>query len=177
MENILQNFLPRCICAIIVEFVTHALKLNGALISWETLSGQYIQNFMVVLSNFGDIHPYANPIFQKCEELFLDRCDKNFVGYWLKQKTFPNLKKIFVGSHPRDWSVLANDWIINNHIQVLLIENYFDYYKTKKWSKYEHIQRISTKDYYDIVNSFESQTINSFICVTKHIDVDRDSNK
>lgn len=56
-------------------------------------------------------------------------CDKNFVYYWLNQRTFPNVKKIYLSSHPCDPRVL------NRFPQsTLLLDKFYEEYKTR-WSR------------------------------------------
>jgi hypothetical protein len=55
----------------------------------------------------GDIHPYDGPKFPDVEILVMNGCDKNFVYYWLNKRIFPNVKEIWLNSHPCDSSVLG----------------------------------------------------------------------
>jgi len=88
--------------------------------SWKNLTGKYINNKCVEIRDCGDIHPYRNgPIFKGTETLFMNSCDKNFVYYWLNNQTFPNVKTIYLSSHPCEYPVMRrfpqsqiylNDW-------------------------------------------------------------------
>lgn len=54
----------------------------------------------LVLSSMGDLHPFSpSPMFHT-ENLVLDRCNKNFVYYWLTPNMFPDVKNIYMFSHP-----------------------------------------------------------------------------
>jgi hypothetical protein len=75
-------------------------------VAWYALGSRRLTQTEVVLSNMGDIHPYQNgPVFEETT-VRLNRCDKNFVFYWLKPSTFPCVKTIHLNSHPCDPSVL-----------------------------------------------------------------------
>lgn len=79
---------------------------------WNDLAGKIIHNKTIVLQDLGDIHPFQPGVVCKCETLFVDRCDKNFVYYWLGnqfhslEETFPNVKTVYLGSHPCEPSTL-----------------------------------------------------------------------
>jgi hypothetical protein len=72
---------------------------------WLSLKNRQIKNPCVEITN-GMCYSFPNgPIFESTT-LFLNCCDKNFVFYWLNQRTFPNLKSIYLASHPCDYEVL-----------------------------------------------------------------------
>lgn len=165
----LQNFLPTCLCSIVCDYQGKILKLETYGLNWSGRDEQkadwlkyqnkYILNFSVVLINWAHIHPSKNdPIFA-CEELFLDYCDKNFLRYLFKQKTFPNLRKVYLASHPADWYVLDNPWINNGNIEVFLLDCYFDWFKERWWQILDNIKKISKQDYDDYLKSFETEEI------------------
>ena len=117
---------------------------------WESLTGKTISSNYVILSKYGDIHPFHNgPIFL-CETLMLNRCDKNFLRYWFKSKTFPNVKTVYIGSHPGDWYVL-ND----KDMDIFLTEGYFNWYYDRWWSEKHNIKSISQLNYDAILNSLK----------------------
>lgn len=53
----------------------------------------------LLLKNIPDVHPTFSTNF-KCNTLILNKCNKNFVFYWLNSNTFPDVKTIFILSHP-----------------------------------------------------------------------------
>jgi hypothetical protein len=61
------------------------------------------------MGNFDSLKPRnyheGMPTFPVVENLFLLDCDKNFVFFWLNCSTFPNVKKIYLSSHPCDPNV------------------------------------------------------------------------
>jgi hypothetical protein len=73
---------------------------------WKDLSGKVLHNKTIVLQDLGDIHTFTPGVVCKCDTLIVDRCDKNLVYYWLTnpfrelKSTFPDLKTIYLGSHP-----------------------------------------------------------------------------
>ena len=60
----------------------------------------------IIFKYIGDVHPFTgSPIFT-CKNVIFDRCNKNFVYYWLKPTIFPNVKNIYLKSNPADPKVL-----------------------------------------------------------------------
>lgn len=94
-----------------------SLLISGSKSGWEVwkdLSGRVIHNKTIVLQDLGDIHPFKPGVVCKCDTLIVDRCDKNFVYYWLTNpfrdlnSTFPDVKTIYLGSHPCEPSTLQS---------------------------------------------------------------------
>lgn len=138
---------PTCISQLILDFECKLLRLDGEKTDLSQLTNQSIHNSVVALINYRDIHSFANsPVFY-CTELFLEHCDKNFLRYWLKEKTFPNLKTVFIRSHPGDWYVLNNTWIKQKKIKVHLSEHYFKYCANMSCFEESHIKEISNYEY------------------------------
>lgn len=56
----------------------------------------------VVFDACGDIHPRKSYVvsFPDAKVVFMNRCDKNFVYYWLRPRVFPNVERIYLFSHP-----------------------------------------------------------------------------
>ena len=54
----------------------------------------------VIFYKCGDIHPWEDTSFPDAKVVHLEFCDKNFVYYWLKPLTFPNVNTIYLNSHP-----------------------------------------------------------------------------
>src|SRR3989304_7934271 len=52
------------------------------------------------ISGCGDIHPKSRHTFPNVENLWLSRCDKNFVYYWGNLRVFPSVKRIYLSAHP-----------------------------------------------------------------------------
>jgi hypothetical protein len=131
-------------------------KVFGKKIEWNSLHNKIVQNDNVILTNFGDIHPFraplVNPIF-KCKNLFLNKCDKNFVYYWLDKKYFPNLVNVYLGSHPCEYNVLYRD--LGCNCNVYLHENYRNYGSHRT-------NIISRKKYNELLNSYEDEEMNLF---------------
>ena len=150
----LTFFLPVCICQIILDYECKLLKLDAKINNFAEFKNQEINNSCVALINYGNIHPFiSSPVFQCCE-LYLDHCDKNFVRSFLKQQTFPNLKTVFIRSHPCDNYVLNNSWMKKNQIEVFLVENYFNWYKDRWWYDIQYIKEISNEDYESCLTRF-----------------------
>ena len=70
-------------------------------IQWLTIEGKVLTERIVEINQCGNIHPYNNgPVFSVTTKVFLMNCDKNFIYYWLKTKTFPTVEDIYLFSHP-----------------------------------------------------------------------------
>jgi len=70
---------------------------------WYDLKGKSFNEPIVNLENCGDIHPFKDgPVFKRAHTLYINRCDKNFVYYWIEEKVFPSAKVIYLNSHPCD---------------------------------------------------------------------------
>ncbi len=134
-------------------------------VDWSDLNNCTVKNKNVILAKYGDIHPYKNgPIFE-CETLFLHSCDKNFLAYWLSKHTFPNLKKLYVGSHPSESYTLdkyankkGKEYIVSKFDEIYLHER-FATYKQRWWPNIDNIKIISASDYDKELESYESEEL------------------
>jgi hypothetical protein len=117
---------------------------------WHALAGKRILNGNVYLGGFGDIQPFPNsPVFT-AEKVVMDLCDKNFVYYWFNKETFPNIKNIYLASHPCEPSVLRN----NEDINIFLLDRFSKY--AGRWAPDRYI-RVITRDELDYVLSGEDE--------------------
>ena len=84
----------------------------------------------VVFYKCGDIHPIADFSFsfENVKEVHAVDCDKNFVYYWLSESEFPNMRKLYLSSHPCEPGVLNGFQNINTTIY---LSNFFDRYKNR----------------------------------------------
>jgi hypothetical protein len=73
------------------------------------LSGHSFRYSNVIFHNCGDIHRFAPiPKFEGVKNIVFDKCDKNFVYYWLSEaifQKFENIDKIMLNSHPCEKNV------------------------------------------------------------------------
>ena len=83
----------------------------------------------MILKNYNDIHPFNDgPKFAADTSHFAE-CDKNFVYYWLNKNTFPNVKSVYLLSHPCDMRVLHRNFNV-----IYLRDIFYQRYKTR-WAK------------------------------------------
>ncbi len=78
------------------------LKLVG---HWDTLKGRTFTEEVVFVRHVAGVAFSNGPVFTNCTMLIIDQCDKNFVYYWLDRATFPQVTKVYLNSHPCNWSV------------------------------------------------------------------------
>lgn len=133
-----------------------ALKLSGYTknTAWRDLQWKKIHNKNVILSNYGDIHPFeGGPIFT-CENLMLDGCNKNFLAYWLDKQTFPFARQVYIYSHPCDY------YVLNRNFEKIYLHETFQKYKDRWWSKCDNIEIIQDSEYMRILKCFDREDIN-----------------
>lgn len=83
----------------------------------------------ITIERCGDIHPQDYPRFPNATSVTMDRCDKNFVFYWLHEGVFPNINQIYLNSHPCEPQVLHRF----PHANFYLSKS-FGHYKTR-WAE------------------------------------------
>lgn len=140
------------------------MKMRGVLIDhnlWHEMAGKVIRNKVVLLQDMGDIHPRFSVVCE-CETLIVDRCNKNFVYYWLgnqfrkTEETFPKVKNIYLGSHPCEPGTLQRLDRLPNTVTHLR-EDWYLHYK-KRWLNYDvdsPVVMISNTDYDKMLSSLE----------------------
>lgn len=87
------------------------------------------------------------------ERLFLDRCDKNFVCDWFDKEIFPNVKCVWIGSHPCDHYVLTRTF------ENIYLHERFKRYKTRWWKNDDNIKIITDAKYNELLEQYESEDI------------------
>ena len=108
-----------------------------------TGGGKY-NNKVVCLEGGNNSHLKA--IFPRCETLFIDDCEKNYVYYNLDTHHFPNVKKIYINSHPCEYSVLHRHFLVNGEIEIFLSEKWYYYYKERWFAEGSYIKPIKSED-------------------------------
>jgi len=115
--------------------------------------GLKFDNRVVDLVGCGDIHPFRQPgpIFEQADTLFIRDCNKNFVYYWLKPSIFPNVKNIYLASHPCE-PMIFNQWEANTTIY---LSEFYSGYKLR-WAKNNlNVKVISKSEIEDTLKEFE----------------------
>lgn len=130
-----------------------AVKLNGKNMQWNALKKKRINNKVVILGNFGDIHPFRNgPVFM-AETVYIEWCDKNFIYYWIDETTFPHAKELYLMAHPCEPETL---WREFNHIY--LTERFFQY--KQRWApEQDNVTMMEENAIKDLVASYEEEDI------------------
>jgi hypothetical protein len=97
--------------------------------AWMNLRGQRPTHAVVRVKGLGDIHPFRDgPVFENAHTIHIDRCDKNFVYYWVNHITFPKAINVYLNSHPCDSAVL---WSWKDGETTIWLANRFADYKTR----------------------------------------------
>ncbi len=99
--------------------------------AWMNLRGQRPTHSVVRVKGLGDIHPFRDgPVFENAHTIHIDRCDKNFVYYWVNHVTFPKAINVYLNSHPCDSPVL---WRWKDGETTIWLANRYANYK-KRWA-------------------------------------------
>ncbi len=85
--------------------MSRILKMNGRRQMWSQLQNEIILNNTVHINGFEGIGGMNRPVFM-CRKLFVDNCDKNFIYYRLNKYSFPNVRELWLASHPTDPEVI-----------------------------------------------------------------------
>lgn len=102
----------------------------------------------ILFDSIGDIHPVLGIQFKNCENVYFNNCDKNFIFYYMTPSVFPNIKKIYLGSHPCDYDT---QFRFNKGIISVI-----DFYK--RYIDINHCSLISNLQYLDIIiNTFNKK--------------------
>jgi len=86
------------------------LRLHARKHPWIKLRGKKILNRNILLTQYGDIHPFPGIMFPLAENIFIDKCDKNFVYYWADKYTFPSARNLYLRARPCESEVLSRDF-------------------------------------------------------------------
>ncbi|AGC02275.1 hypothetical protein H012_gp176 [Acanthamoeba polyphaga moumouvirus] len=112
-----------------------------------------IENETLVLIGYGDITPYRNSKPFSAKTLYVTKCDKNFIYYWIHKNKFPNLEILYMDSHPCDPSFFCIDVS-----KIYLSDNYKHY--NDRWGKYNNnIEIIKRDDFNNIIEQLEKEEI------------------
>ena len=137
----------------VIDLSTPLTKVHTPM-KWEELKNKTIKNESVMLSRFGDIHPFSHgPIFH-CETLILNICDKNFLCYWFNKRTFPNLKTTYIASHPCDFYVLDR-----SDMGLIFLTEDYKHYKHRWWPNNDNVQLITSTTYEELLSQLENTSI------------------
>ncbi len=102
----------------------------------------------------GDISPFSPIPIIKSENIFMDRCDKNFVFYWLLQqeKVFPDIKFLYLNSHPCEPAILKR--LNEAKFKTFLTEPNINFCNRWLWDEQlKSISHISEDEYLSIISN------------------------
>lgn len=121
---------------------------------WTNLNNKRILNSTVILKGFGDLHPYRNGPKFSAETVYVYNCDKNFVYYWINRSTFPNVKKLYLLSHPCEPPVL------NQNIPEFYLEDgYYRRYKDRWASHNDNVKSVIASDVLEEIKTYEDEDV------------------
>lgn len=106
-----------------------------------------IKHGTVVFDKCPDIHPFGqgnNPLFPNTKNVVFDRCDENFVYYWLNKQTFPDLSYIFLNSHPCEPNVFHRFCSKHPHerVPIFLGNQWETFYERWGWFQNERMKNL-----------------------------------
>lgn len=81
------------------------LNLHGKVAKWSVLTNRIITNPTVSLSHYHGLTHRSKPVFT-CKKLFVRNCDETFIYFNLVKESFPNVRELWLDSHPTDSTVL-----------------------------------------------------------------------
>lgn len=126
------------ILSVVDKLNSKPLVLKGEK-DWEKNYGKKLVSDNVIITMMGDIHPNDNGPIIECNSVIIKNCNKNFVYYWLNNKTFPQVENIFLLSHPCDKKVFSRWESVETNENKKSIPNIFlshRYIKYKiRWAK------------------------------------------
>jgi hypothetical protein len=131
-----------------------ALTLSGGRSFWESLKGKTITNNIVILNRYGDIHPYSDGPKFLANKLYVRACDKNFVYYWINRYTFPNVKDLYLLSHPCEPTVLHRAFE-----RIYLSEGDYNHYKERWASEKDNITSVKMDDIIKEIETYECENM------------------
>lgn len=130
---------------------------NG--LEWYQLKYKRVDNNFDIkylhLDAHGDVYPfnYCDPTtFSNVHTIFATDCNKNFVYYWLNRRCFPNLRTLYLMSHPCEPHVLNQ-----KYVTVVLGDTWEGYKKTWDWNN--HVIIRDEKEIRKHMNYFKSSNI------------------
>jgi len=100
-------------------------------------------------------HMFTNVFFPNVNTLFLDKCNKHFVFYNLHPHIFPNLKILYLNSHPCKFATVHR-FAKDQEYMVYITPKYHHSNFGQWWDEnFKYIKEISDTDYANYLNSLE----------------------
>lgn len=127
------------------------LKVTGYK-EWVNLKDMDLNKYTTVdIKDCGDIHPFrGGPVFENVETVFMRKCDKNFVFYWLNKHTFPKVKTIYLVSHPCEPEIFRRF-----PEGIMYIADRYSHYVHRWADERENIKMMSENTIHELAESTE----------------------
>jgi len=142
---------------------------------WSKLAGMSVHNRTSLILRMGDIHPFEpNPRIYS-STVVMDRCNENFVFYWLsrQQKVFPELQTLYLRSHPADRDIVH---MLNSApFKTYLSSDYKLYYD--RWLKFERRSGQISIMADDEIRSLSHWFIEEPLDQSRWYDIDKEGDK
>ena len=104
------------------------LALNRSTTQWYKPDKVEFLNEVVRLKNIACTCAGVRVKFPNCKVLFVDRCEKNFVYFYIRKRTFPNLEEVFLACSPCEPQIFYEGFK-----KIHLTKNYERY--KERWAK------------------------------------------
>lgn len=123
------------------EHTEKILVLNKRNTEWYKLEGKVFLNKNVFLGGLFCCSAGVRVSFPNCKTLFVDKCDKNFVYFYIDKRRFPNVEEVYLNASPCDSKIFYEGFKIH------LTENYKRY--KERWASRDDKVDVITEEQFN----------------------------
>ncbi|AIT54996.1 hypothetical protein MEL_383 [Melbournevirus] len=154
MENFFDDRALSALCLNDKEFFPMLKKRKGKVLEvyntnrWvRRKDGEKMPGLNVLLKGIHS-HIHVNQKFPICKRLFAQKCEKNFFYHQVSIRNFPNVRELWIGSHPCEGKVFYEGFP-----KIFITEEYAHY--AKRWAPKDCDYTVVTQEEFDkVVASF-----------------------
>lgn len=123
----------------IMSLQMKGLKITSSL--FLQFNGKSIKQRVIIFDGIPDICPSHYKHDFKADIVFFNNCDKNFVYYYANKDYFPNMKALYLLSHP------CGPYILRQNVDKIYLSNHYKQYK-RRWAN--DIDSVEIKNHQDM---------------------------